>query len=67
MTGQDGTPRLNRAWHLEHRLARNASLEERLHWHLAHAANCACREMPPGIRRELEARGLIGPTPRNRR
>jgi hypothetical protein len=56
---------LNRAWHAEHRLARNATLEERLDWHLAHAAACGCRDMPASIRKELEARGLVGPTPRS--
>lgn len=57
--------KLNREWHLEHKLARTATLEERLHWHLAHAANCGCREMPPSIRKELEARGLVVPTLRS--
>jgi hypothetical protein len=56
---------LNRAWHAEHRLPRDATLEERLDWHLAHAAACGCRDMPPSIRKELEARGLVGPTPRS--
>jgi hypothetical protein len=57
--------KLNRSWHLAHRMPRNATLEERLDWHVQHAANCACREMPPSIRKELEARGLIAPTPRS--
>lgn len=56
---------LNREWHLMHKLDRKASLEERLTWHLKHAANCDCREMPLSIRRELEARGLTVPTPRS--
>jgi hypothetical protein len=56
---------INREWHALHKLARNASMEERLHWHLQHAANCGCRDMPDTIRRELEARGLSVPTPRS--
>jgi len=64
-TGGDGAVKLNREWHEAHKLARSATLEERLHWHLAHAANCGCRDMPESIRRELESRGLLGPTPRN--
>jgi len=59
--------KLNREWHLAHKLPRNASREQRLMWHAEHAANCACREMPPDIRKELEARGLIGPTLRSLR
>lgn len=59
--------KLNREWHEAHKMPRNATLEQRLDWHLMHAANCQCREMPPGIRRELEARGLSIPTPRSLR
>ena len=58
---------INREWHQTHRMPRNAKLEERLDWHLAHAANCGCREMPPTIRRELENRGLVQPTPESLR
>lgn len=58
---------LNREWHLLHRLPRTAKLEERLDWHLAHAANCGCHEMPESIRKELEARGLVAVTPRSLR
>ena len=47
-----------------HKLHRNASIEERLLWHVQHAANCGCREIPPTLWRELEARGLNLPTPR---
>jgi hypothetical protein len=54
--------KINRQWHESHKMARTATLEQRLDWHLAHAANCACREMPERIRRELEARGLVAPT-----
>jgi len=56
---------INREWHAAHKLDRKATLEERLNWHVKHAANCDCREMPPTIRRELEARGLLEPTPRS--
>ncbi|RZA24661.1 MAG: hypothetical protein EOP02_13245 [Proteobacteria bacterium] len=53
---------INREWHALHKLAPDASIEERLHWHLQHAANCRCRDIPASIKRELEARGLTGPT-----
>lgn len=57
--------KINRAWHLAHPMPSRASLEQRLEWHAEHEVNCGCREMPPGIRKELEARGRIGPTPRS--
>jgi PAS domain S-box-containing protein len=37
---------MNRAWHQKHKMPKNASLEERLNWHLAHQQQCACREVP---------------------
>lgn len=56
---------INREWHLANRMPPKATLEERINWHLAHAANCDCREMPDSIRKEIEARGLVVPTPRS--
>jgi hypothetical protein len=57
-------PKLNREWHLAHKMPKNPTHEQRLEWHLAHLLNCACREPPAEIRRELEARGVVGPTVR---
>ncbi|SFC15597.1 hypothetical protein SAMN04488059_102318 [Devosia psychrophila] len=56
---------INREWHATHKLARDASIEERLHWHIQHSVNCGCREIPTSIKRELEARGMTLPTPRS--
>jgi hypothetical protein len=56
---------ISREWHAIHKLGRKATLEERLSWHVKHAANCDCREMPPTIKRELKARGLLEPTQRS--
>ena len=53
---------MNREWHALHRLTPNAKIEERLNWHLEHAVNCGCRDMPATIKRELEARGLLAPS-----
>ena len=55
--------KINKDWHDAHKLPRTANLEQRLTWHLKHAAACGCREMPPTIRRELESRGLLEPSP----
>ena len=57
--------KINKAWHEAHRMPRNATLEQRLEWHLSHTFNCGCREMPQTIREELEGRGLLQPTPRS--
>ncbi len=53
---------VNKEWHVAHPMPRNATPEQRLDWHLMHAANCSCRGMPASIRKELEARALIAPT-----
>ena len=57
--------KLNKAWHEAHKMPKNATLEQRLEWHLSHAFNCRCREMPAKIREELVARGLLDATPRS--
>lgn len=37
---------INKEWHDAHKMPKNATLEQRLDWHLNHALNCTCREMP---------------------
>lgn len=49
----------NARWHAAHRMPVSPSLEQRVKWHLAHAANCACRPMPPTVVAELKRRGQL--------
>lgn len=53
---------LNRKWHETHKMPANATLEQRLDWHVLHAANCDCRQMPAAIKRQLAARGSSAPS-----
>lgn len=46
--------KLNKEWHLNHPMPKNPSLDERIAWHVEHAKNCACREMPVTIKEELK-------------
>jgi len=39
----------NRLWHERNRMPRNPTPQQRIDWHVAHAANCACRPMPKGV------------------
>ncbi len=48
--------KLNASWHKAHRMPKNATLEQRLRWHAAHARACACREMPAALAAELKRR-----------
>jgi hypothetical protein len=56
---------INRDWHLTHTMPAKPTVEDRINWHLAHAAACGCREIPESVRKEIEARGLVVPTPRS--
>jgi hypothetical protein len=53
--------RLNAAWHSKHPMPRNATMVQRVKWHLAHAKACGCREIPETVLTELRARGLTPP------
>jgi len=35
--------KINKAWHLEHKMPKNATLKEKMKWHEGHIKNCACR------------------------
>jgi hypothetical protein len=37
---------LNKEWHVTHRMPTNATLEQRIAWHIEHKKNCACRDIP---------------------
>ena len=52
---------INAAWHGAHRMPKNATTEQRIEWHVAHAANCACRNPPPGLLALLQAKGIVLP------
>lgn len=41
--------KINADWHKKHRMPANASLVERINWHIAHVKHCACRPMPDSI------------------
>jgi hypothetical protein len=40
---------MNRLWHEKHKMPKNPTARQRIDWHVAHAANCACRPIPPGV------------------
>ncbi|MCC8950399.1 hypothetical protein H8A97_36345 [Bradyrhizobium sp. Arg62] len=45
---------LNREWHRAHRMPLQATREQRIKWHVAHAAACACRPVPDSIKADVE-------------
>jgi hypothetical protein len=48
--------KLNKEWHLQHRMPKNPTMEERIRWHIEHAKHCTCREMPATIKEEIKKR-----------
>lgn len=57
----------NHAWHTNHRLSQCASADEAIAWHLRHAANCGCQEIPEEVMAELSARAIMLPQGYERR
>ncbi len=55
---------LNKEWHSKHIMPKNATLEERVAWHLEHQRNCQCRDMPESIK--LAIKHGKGMPPENR-
>lgn len=47
----------NKAWHEHNRMPRNPTFQQRVAWHVAHAAACGCRPMPPAIVELLKQHG----------
>jgi len=45
--------KINKEWHEKNRMPKNPSLDERMKWHIEHAQNCACREMPDKLKAEV--------------
>jgi hypothetical protein len=52
---------VNADWHRAHVLPRRASEDERIAWHLAHAATCGCRAVPAKLAVRMLARGIAVP------
>jgi hypothetical protein len=48
--------KLNRAWHEQNRMPKNATLDQRVRWHMEHQANCSCRPAPSSVQRDIDKR-----------
>jgi hypothetical protein len=40
---------MNKEWHAQNKMPKNASTEQRLAWHLEHRKRCSCRPMPKSL------------------
>ena len=50
--------KLNKEWHLIYRMPKNATIEERIAWHLEHSKYCKCRPIPDKLKAEIEKRKI---------
>ena len=54
--------KINAAWHNANIMPKNATLDQRVDWHLAHLTSCGCRtDLPDTIIKELKRRGIKPP------
>jgi hypothetical protein len=48
--------KINREWHLNNKMPKNPTLEQRAKWHLEHEKNCQCRPIPEKLLEEIAKR-----------
>ena len=51
--------KLNKPWHAKHRMPPNATLAQRIRWHLQHHKHCGCRPIPAKLAAVMKEQGLI--------
>ena len=57
--------KINASWHKNNPMPPNATLDQRVTWHLEHQKHCSCRsDLPKSVLNELECRrSLSDPRP----
>ena len=54
--------KINKEWHLAHKMPKNATTEERIQWHLAHHKACGCHPaFPVKLVEEMKKRNIPVP------
>jgi hypothetical protein len=51
--------KINKEWHLANKMPLNATLDQRIQWHLEHVKNCKCRPLGGKILEEIKKRNLL--------
>jgi len=51
--------KINAEWHRKNKMPVKATLDQRIDWHLTHAANCECRSIPEKLMEEIKKRKLL--------
>jgi len=50
--------KINKGWHLSHKMPKNPTLDQRVGWHVEHTRNCQCRPLGGKILKEIKKRGI---------
>lgn len=50
--------KLNKEWHQAHVMPKNASLDQRIEWHLQHRQHCSCRDIPEKLKNTMREKGF---------
>ena len=52
--------KLNKQLHQAHKMPKNATIDQRIKWHVEHLKNCQCRtDYPEKLKIEMEKRGIL--------
>ena len=46
--------KINKEWHEKNPMPKNPMPQQRMEWHIAHAANCSCRPIPDKLKAKIE-------------
>ena len=49
---------INKEWHQLHPMPKNATIEQRIQWHLEHIKHCGCRDIPGKLKAEIKKRHI---------
>lgn len=54
--------KINAGWHKLHPMPDNATIDQRIEWHLQHLQHCQCRtDLPEKLKEEMNKRGIVIP------
>ena len=45
--------KINKAWHEKNKMPKNATLDQRIAWHIEHHKHCLCRDIPEKLKAEI--------------
>jgi hypothetical protein len=54
--------KINKTWHEQNRMPKNATFGQRVEWHLEHLKNCSCHpKLPEKLVLEMKRKGIPVP------